>query len=64
MGFAKITLRFCTLCGCTLDALNGGAPMKCGSADDTLYLVVSCMACQTDAVVEQWVDEYHGDGTR
>ena len=64
MGFAKIIVGFCSKCGCTMDKLNAGAPMKCGSLDDTLFLVITCAQCQADDVVNIWVDEYHGDGGR
>lgn len=64
MGFAKIIVPFCSKCGCTMDTLNAGAPMQCGSADDTLFLVISCAQCQVDDVVNIWVEEYHGDGGR
>jgi len=64
MGFAKIIVGFCSKCGCTMDNLNAGAPMKCGSADDTLFLVISCAQCQADDVVNIWVEEYDGDGGR
>ena len=64
MGFAKIIVGFCSKCGCTMDTLNAGAPMQCGSLDDTLFLVISCAQCQADDVVNIWVDEYHGDGGR
>ena len=47
-----------------MDKLNAGAPMQCGSLDDTLFLVISCAQCQADDVVNIWVDEYHGDGGR
>ena len=64
MGFAKIIVGFCSKCGCTMDNLNAGAPMKCGSLDDSLFLVISCAQCQADDVVNIWVEEYHGDGGR
>jgi len=64
MGFAKMIVPFCSKCGCTMDKLNAGAPMQCGSADDTLFLVISCAQCQADDVVNIWVEEYHGDGGR
>jgi hypothetical protein len=60
MGFAKMIVPFCSRCGCKMDKLNAGAPMQCGSLDDTLYLVIMCAECQADDVVEIWADEYKG----
>jgi len=62
MGFARMIVEFCSKCGCKMDNLNAGAPMQCNSADDTLFLVITCAQCQADDVVNIWVEEYHGDG--
>jgi len=43
-----------------MDELNAGAPMQCGSLNDTLFLVIMCAECQADDVVEIWADEYKG----
>lgn len=60
MGFARMVVPFCSRCGCKMDELNAGAPMRCGSLDDNLFLVIMCAECQADDVVEIWADEYKG----
>jgi len=52
MGFARMVVPFCSRCGCKMDELNAGAPMRCGSLDDNLFLVIMCAECQADDVVE------------